>query len=251
MTAAAPRRSLTVSFHDLTPARRALCADWLADMAACGVDRVSLLVVPADGGGPRFDADTHFVAWLREQVARGHELCLHGWTHREAQAPRGAWACLVARHYTAGEGEFYRLPLTEAARRLAAGLAAFQTAGLPVTGFVPPAWLCGDEARAAARAAGLDYLVTWNGLLSLADGRPIAAPVLTYSARARWRRIVSRLWVAIWSDLHAGASRLRVAVHPGDLAHPALRAHQNALIARLARSRTPITYGALWREARA
>ena len=91
-------------------------------------------------------------AKLRAWAESGVEMLLHGWSHRDETGHHRGVASFKARHMTAGEGEFLGLSREEAARRLRDGRAALEDAiGRPVTGFVAPAWLCGDGARAALR----------------------------------------------------------------------------------------------------
>lgn len=219
-----PRR-LIVSFHDLHPGSRGLCERLLQRLAGLGVTRISLLVVPCWHGGPPFTANTEFTAWLRDLAAAGHDICLHGYTHRATSVTGGPVSRLIGRRYTQSEGEFFQITRDEATRRLALGLAMVGgDARLPVYGFTPPAWLLSAEGRAALVEAGLHYTTTWGRVELLRSHTIVPAPTLVYSCRNAWRRLVSRAWVRVWHRLQRAAPVLRVAVHPGDFADARLEA---------------------------
>jgi uncharacterized protein len=222
-TGAAPR--LIVSFHDLHGGSRAACERLLAHLAGAGIDRATLLVVPRWHGGAPFTHDASFTAWLRELVDAGHEICLHGNTHRAERVTGGPWARLIGRTYTQSEGEFFQIEHEEALRRVHDGLALLTgDAGLPVYGFTPPAWLLSAGGRAALREAGLHYTSTWDTVELLQTGAILPAPTLVYSCRNAWRRTVSRAWVRLWHWRHRRAPVLRIAAHPGDFEDARLEA---------------------------
>lgn len=175
-------------------------------------------------------------------VRSGHELCLHGWTHRGETNRGGLFTRLTARHYTAGEGEFFLLDESEATRRIQAGRALFAAAGLPCDGFTAPAWLNGPGARAALEASGLAYYTTWSTLRLCPGGPSLPAPVLTPSSRAAWRRTVSKIWLPFWFALHRRTPRLRFAFHPVDFSYPEMEAFLWRLLRRAAHNRTCRTY---------
>lgn len=210
--------------------------------ATAGIARTTLLLVPRWHGAPPFVEDGKFVAWLRELAAAGHEICLHGYYHK-VERIEGTWSeRLVGRHYTRGEGEFYRLPRAEAARRLASGLALCRQAGLTVCGFTAPAWLLGREAAEAVREAGFRYTTRWSTVERLPEARTVRAPTLVWSTRRAWRRTASRAWVRLWGAVHRGSSVLRVAAHPGDFAHPAVAESLRCALAAAAADREGCTY---------
>jgi len=233
-----------VSFHDLHPGSRGACVRFLQGLAALGIPRISLLVVPRWHGGPPFTEDREFTAWLRRLAGEGHDICLHGFFHRVEKVVGGPLARLVGRHYTAGEGEYHQIDRTTARDRLERGLRILaEEAGLPVVGFTPPAWLLSAEGRAALVEAGLHYTTTFGSIDLLQQGRRIVAPTLVFSCRAAWRRAVSIVWVRLWARVHAAAPVLRVAAHPCDFDHPAIEASLWARVrAALADGRLPTTY---------
>jgi hypothetical protein len=241
---AEPARRLVVSFHDLHPGSRDVCARFLEQLAGRGVTRASLLVVPRWHGAAAFTGDAAFTRWLKDRAAEGHDICLHGWFHRAGPAPGNAWQRLVSTRYTAGEGEFYRIDRETARERIRDGIAMLAgEAGLPVFGFTPPAWLLSDAGRTALVEAGLSYSTTLGRVDLLRRGASVPAPTIVYSCRSAWRRLVSRLWVRLWATVNADAPVLRIAAHPIDFTHAKIEASLLHRIDRaLASGRTPATY---------
>lgn len=239
-----PTRRLIVSFHDLHPGSRTTGERCLRLLAELGIDRATWLVVPRWYGGPPCTDDAAFTAWLRELASAGHEIALHGFTHRAETVTGGPLDRLIGRRYTAGEGEFFQITRAEATRRVHEGLVLLgRRAHLPVYGFTPPAWLLSPDGRAALRDAGLYYTTRWGAVELLRDASRLAAPTLVYSCRSGWRRLLSCAWVRVWHQIHQRAPILRVAIHPGDFDHAALIASLRRQLERaVAAGRTPSTY---------
>lgn len=229
----------SLSLHDVAPATWPECAALLEFVAPYAVP-VTLLVTPDFHGRGRVDADPAFVAALRARLAAGDEIVLHGLRHvDEGPAPRSPAEWLRRRILTASEGEFAALDAREAARRLDEGLACLARAGLPVAGFVPPAWLLGPGARAALAKSTIAYTSTRDRLYRLPDFAAVDAPSLVWSTRAAWRRTVSRHWNARRLATHRGAPRLRVALHPAEARYPTVLADWARLLDVLAATRSP------------
>ena len=69
---------LAVALHDVEPATYEKCAlirDWLGDL---GVDRVTLLVVPASDRHPFDRRDAELAAWLAERREHGDAIAQQG-----------------------------------------------------------------------------------------------------------------------------------------------------------------------------
>ena len=224
------RREYAVSVHDVAPATWSQCERLLTLADSFGVP-VTLLVVPHYHRGLRSDADTGFGAALRQRVARGDEVVLHGYYHVDhGPPPRSPRAWLRRRVYTDAEGEFDTLDTAAAADLLARGRTVLEAMRLTPAGFVPPAWLINERALEAVRRSGLRYASTRDELIDFGANAPaarkgdrrIAAPSLAYSTRSAWRRALSRRWNQARLAVFAAAPRLRVALHPADAQHAAV-----------------------------
>lgn len=222
-------------------------APFVDELAARGVARTSLLVVPHWRDRP-LAADAEMVAWLRRLAAAGHEVVLHGWRHRADAVRGGVVSRLVGNVYTAGEGEFHQLGYAEARRRLEAGRDELAAAGLPPAGFVAPAWLLSGPARRAVRDLGFPYTAYLHRFETPPAGERRYAPCLVFSLRSPWRKRASLAWNPLWYQLNARAALLRVAVHPIDLGDAAGRAAMLRLAAAAARRRRVTTYADLAAE---
>lgn len=235
----ATSRRMLASIHDVGP-RFSDAVDRLCDRLSdrLGGPRFALLVVPDHWGEAPIARDAAFHRRLRGWRANGAEIFVHGWFHRDDSTHRGA-AAFKARHMTAREGEFLGLGHDAALARMTAGKTLVEDIiGSPVAGFVAPAWLYGAGARSALAEAGFaiaeDHLRIWSPL----DGRVLArGPVVTWASRSPRRIASSRLFAALARHALSGAQIVRVAVHPGDAAVPALLASIDATLARLMRHR--------------
>jgi predicted deacetylase len=214
-------KQLLLSIHDVTPLHGPRIARLEAALAqATGRDAAwAMLVVPDFHGRAPIAGDRTFHAWLRARAAAGVEMLLNGWSHRDP-AP-ATWA---GRHMTAGEGEFAALAQGEAARRMRDGRRLLEDIlGTPVTGFVAPAWLYNDGARAALAQEGFalaeDHWRVWRPT----DGATLArGPVITWASRTRARMASSLAFSAVAPALLRPLRVARVACHPHDADHPRL-----------------------------
>ncbi len=215
------------------------------------LDRLAMLVVPDHWGeAPLKDAPA-FAARLRNWSAGGVEMFVHGWFHRDVATHANGLARFKAQHLTAGEGEFLGLDRAEATSRMTDGRALIEDIiGRPVSGFIAPAWLYGEGAKAALTTSGFalaeDHMRVWE---PASDAVLARGPVVTWASRSR-ARILSSLAVA--AVARAGLFRfpvLRVAVHPGDTRVPALVRSIDRTLASLAARRLPICYTDLLKDA--
>ena len=211
---------LCIAIHDVAPATWPQCERLLALLDGCGAPPLTLLVVPDFHRRGRIDADAAFRRGVEARLARGDEVALHGYFHLDEAPPQASPAQWLRRRLlTAGEGEFAALAQADAARRIGDGLELFARLGWRAHGFVAPAWLLGDGARAALRESSLRYTSTHAHLEIIADGRRVSAPAISASARSAWRRWSSRRWLAAAAAFGARAPLLRLALHPADAQH--------------------------------
>ena len=235
-----PQRWLCVSLHDVAPATWASCQSVLAAVHEVADIPLTLLVVPAYHGA--CSAQPEFEHAISAQLAAGHELALHGYFHLDPQVPSDIVDWMRRRVYTAGEGEFCGLSEDEARERLALGARWFAANGLPLAGFVAPAWLLGTGAWKALRTHdGLHYTSTLTKLVALPEEQAIHAPCLTYSVRSAWRRPTSIVWNTVLSRMTHSAQVLRLGLHPHDADSPSVRRSWQRLLESALTDRTAVT----------
>jgi predicted deacetylase len=167
-----PRR-IIVGLHDVAPPFADEIRRQLDALAAAGVRRCVLKVVPNWHGCHPLSEAPAFAALLREQAAAGSQLVLHGLEHRPRGPWRGpAWTRLHAAVFAPGAAEFATLPRAAAARSVREGLAAFARASLPrPSAFCAPGWVLTPAAAAGVADAGMRYIVNMVSLRDLATGR--------------------------------------------------------------------------------
>ncbi len=251
-----PPKRLLASIHDVSP-RFEGAVDRLRDRLhvrlgdpSPGAMRLAMFVVPDFWDEAPLAAAPAFCARLRGWADQGVEMLLHGWNHRDDTAHAGRLAAFKARRMTAGEGEFLGLDQAQARSRLLRGRNLLEDIlGRPVTGFVAPAWLYGDGARAALADLGFrvaeDHVRAWNP----ATGRVLCrGPAITWASRSAPRIASSLAFAAAARHLLAPLSVVRVGVHPGDVGVPAILRSIDTTIAALRIAREPGRYGDLQEE---
>ena len=161
-------RRVLVSVHDVAPAWVEEVRWLLQELDAIGARPRSLLVIPFHHGRDDLRRCPELVELLREEVARGSEIVLHGCTHARACRWRGdpltvARAALFAREVA----EFVSLEWQEQRARLIAGREILAACGLETTGFCPPGWLHTAQPPDLLRELGFTYLVEMLFLLDV------------------------------------------------------------------------------------
>lgn len=221
--------TLLLSIHDVTPALAAEVRVLHALCVRTGAEP-ALLVVPDWHGEWPLERHPRFVEWLASRAAAGAEIVLHGERHDEVGSPRGWSDALRAWGRTAREGEFLTLDAVAARERIARGRDRLRALGLVPIGFVPPAWLCHEATHTVVGALGLRFSEDARGLRIHPSGRRLRAPAVRWSARTALRARGSALVAEARWHLQRGAPVVRLALHPGDLRHPAaIRSIERAL----------------------
>jgi predicted deacetylase len=243
-----PKQSLAVALHGIEPAtfeRCALIRDWLDDH---GVDRVTLLVIPARDLHPVGERSPAMVGWLSERRRRGDAIAQHGFQHvplRAGSSPRQ----LLARAHGRRAGEFLGLDHDETRRAVHAGWRLLKLAGIEPDGFVAPAYAYTSALRQALGPrfrwwAGLLRVHTAPSLLATAthDRSEIGrlAPAWSFAAGGPLGRVLSPPLVRAGSLLPTRA--LRLDLHPADLQHPRHMMALEWVLKRSASTRTAVTY---------
>lgn len=217
-------RLLLASIHDVGP-RFEREVDQLAEQLSriLGGPKFAMLVVADHWSEAPLAEAKAFQAKLRGWSDAGVEMFVHGWFHKDLAEHSGA-ASFKAKHMTAGEGEFLGLSEGIAAQRMADGKALLEDIiGRPAAGFIAPAWLYGDGARAALTKSGFalaeDHFRVWQP----STGQVLAkGPVITWASRSKGRQLSSRFFAGLARHALHVQDVVRVAVHPGDTTVPAL-----------------------------
>ena len=236
-------RSLVVSIHDVSPLTREATEQILNELKELGVRRVSLLVIPDHHCKGHFLEEPDFCAWLRDCVAMGHEVVIHGYYHRRDQrAGETFWQKLTTQYYTAGEGEFYDMPGADALRIISQARQDFHRIGIDPLGFIAPAWLVSEGTDRALQRLGIGYTTRIGGVYDYTKGVQHTSQSLVWSTRSGWRRMMSRAWNAHLFRRLETCPLLRIGIHPPDMQHRAVWQQIKNLAARALETRTAVTY---------
>jgi len=238
----APQVAIVV--HDVAPATWRECETLLAMADALGAAPCTLLVVPDWHRTMPLRVAQPFAAALARRLARGDELCLHGYFHVDDAPPPNTLRGLVERRlFTRREGEFAAIGQNDATARLVHGIATFHALQWPLYGFVPPAWLLSEGARRALDASGhaFEYVPVRSGIHVLPSWRWVPTANLCYSPDRAWRRLGSRLLIR--RELVRARDRrlLRISLHPQDVHVPEVVSHWKLLVEQVLRTHTPVT----------
>lgn len=232
------RPALCVVLHDVAPATLPACERVMRAVHEVAPLQLTLLAVPRYHCEP---SPASFGQWLGHRFAAGDEVALHGYTHEDDGVPRNLVDRLKRRHYTRGEGEFSDLSITEAMRRLTAGVRWFARQGLVLRGFVAPAWLMSPGTWEALRWLDLSYTCTLRRLVLLPDRQSLVSQALVYSSSSAWRRQASRAWNATLARALRDKPLLRLELHPHDADHAAIRRSWQHLLEAHLDGRRPMT----------
>ncbi len=234
--ARAARRSLAVAVHGIEPAtfeRCALIRDWLTDH---GIDRVTLLVIPARDLHPVGGRSPEMAAWLSERRRAGDSIAQHGFQHGYASRGVSPARMLVGSR----GGEFASLGDDETRRAVHAGWRVLKLAGIQPEGFVAPSYAYTPALR---RALGSRF-TWWAEMLrirSVAGGRrePLA-PAWSIAGAGRLGRLISPALIRSCAMLPTAT--LRLDVHPCDLRRPRHMLALERVLERAAPERAAVTY---------
>ena len=211
----APGRSLAVAVHGIEPAtfeRCALIRDWLADH---GIDRVTLLVIPARDLHPVGGRSPEMVTWLSERRRAGDAIAQHGFQHGYASRGISPPRMLMGSR----RGEFARLGEDETRRAVHAGWRVLKLAGVEPDGFVAPSYSYTPALRRAL-AGRFSWWAEMLRIHSAAPGRPAPlSPAWSIAGAGPLGRLVSP--AVMRACAMVPTSTLRLDVHPCDLRRPA------------------------------
>jgi hypothetical protein len=231
-----PAGTIAVALHDVEPATFERCArirDWLDDH---GVDRVTLLVIPARDLHPLGERSPEMTQWLAERRRRGDSIAQHGFQHERLRRPDWTQRLRAPAMGHQRAAEFVGLDGPETRRAVEAGWRVLKLAGVEPDGFVAPAY---------AYTRALRSTLTTEGKLSV---------------RFRWWAGLLRLHVALGGHIGTGPAlspslmrvgsfmqgrTLRLDLHPADLDRPRHMLALERVLHRAGGRRTAITYDEL------
>lgn len=239
-------RSIAVALHDIEPAtfeRCALIRDWLADH---GIDRVTLLVIPARDLHPLGERSPEMIDWLIERRRAGDSIAQHGFQH--VQLRRTSWPRdVLAPTRNQRTAEFVGLDGNETRRAVEAGWRVLKLAGIEPDGFVAPAYAYTTALRQTLAAR----FRWWAGLLHLygalatdkGSSHRQLSPAWSLGADRRLGRTFSPAFTRTGALL--SGRTLRLDLHPADLEHPRHMMALEWVLGHTAQRRTAITYDEL------
>ncbi len=237
-------RTIAVALHDVEPAtfeRCALIRDWLDDH---GVDRVTLLVIPARDLHPVGERSPEMTSWLAERRRAGDSIAQHGFQHERTR--RGGAGSLLMKP-ARRTGEFVGLDEAETQRAVNAGWRLLKLAGIEPDGFVAPAYAYTPELRSVLP----HRFRWWAGALGVhRRAQPageqrtrLLSPVWGMGSAGALQRALSPALIRAGGML--GGRTLRVDLHPADLQHPRQMLALDHVLDRAGRRRKAITYDEL------
>jgi predicted deacetylase len=230
-------RQIAVAIHDVEPATYSRCAEIRGWLDQRGIERATLLVIPAADLHPLQTRRPDMLEWLRDQVASGDAVAQHGFTHRRARStlPPRSW---LVRWQGGAACEFPGLDAAETKSAVDSGRRVLKLAGLEPRGFVAP----GYAYTRALREQLATRFEWWGELLGVHGNarRPgRRTPALCLGSSGVIKRATSPAVVRACSLL--SPPLLRLDIHPADFDHVR---HVQVLDAIVRRSggRAPITY---------
>jgi len=215
-------RVRTVALHDVEPRSFQACMrirGWLLDH---GIEKVTLLVIPARGLHSFARRSPALHDWLHHQVDEGDTVAQHGLIHDRGVRRAGFRHELIARYQGGESAEFVGLAADATRERVRAGRVILQDAGFDPRGFVAPAY-----AYTPALREHLSREFDWYAdLMNVFErgGTARTAPAYCLGTSGILRRPLSPL--AARGMAWLARSIVRIDVHPDDFGY---RSHKRAL----------------------
>jgi uncharacterized protein len=227
-------RRLAVALHDVEPAtfrRCALIRDWLDDL---GVEKITLLVIPAPQLHPFPARSPELANWLLDRRDAGDAIAQHGLQHRRTRRP--APFTRTVRGWQGGPAaEYPGLDEDATASSVETGRKVLTEAGLEPRGFVAPGYAY-TQALRQHLSTRFDW---WATLLTLRGAHTAHAPALCLGTSDAFKRATSPALIRAGAAL--SGQLLRLDLHPADFDHPShVRAVEHVL--QHARERRAVTY---------
>ena len=225
---------LAIALHDVEPASYRRCHEVREWLYARGVDRVTLLVIPAPQLHPFTSRSPELAYWLLDRQDAGDAIAQHGLRHRQTRPAR--FGTRIVRHWQGGiAAEYAGMSAEATAESVEAGRRVLVDAGVTPRGFVAPAYAYTGALRAVL-AERFDW---WATLLGLHGRAPSRTPALCLGTSGPVKRGTSPLVVR--AGARFSRDLLRLDLHPADFDHPR---HVEAVerVLHVARDRAAVTY---------
>ena len=235
-------RTIAVALHGIEPAtfeRCALIRDWLDDH---GVERATLLVIPARDLHPVGERCPEMISWLAERSRMGDSIAQHGFQHQPRRRNSGG-RMMPPRAPGRRAGEFSRLDGGETRRAVSAGWRVLKLAGIEPDGFVAPAYAYTRSLREALAERfrwWADLLHVHSAAACSPDPAHTLAPAWSMADAGPFARALSPALVRAGSLLPTRS--LRVDLHPADVSNPRHMLALEWVLSRSAPRRTAVTY---------
>lgn len=242
---AAATRALAVAVHDVEPATFERCVrmrDWLGER---GVERATLLVIPARDLHPLAERSPGMVRWLLERERDGDSIAQHGFHHAPAQRGR------PVRDRTIGlggqAGEFAGLDEEQTRRVVEAGWRVLKLAGIHPHGFVAPGYVYTPALRTTLKRRfrwWAELFAVHHVALGPDSRRTLVPPPLAPASPTRVRGSLSRALARAEAHIQAlmPQATLRLDLHPHDFDRPSRVAALERLLRAIVAGRRVITY---------
>ena len=205
---------LAVALHDVEPRSFARSRETRAWLTARGIERVTLLVIPAADLHPIGARAPELAAWLRGRVAAGDAIAQHGLVHRASGNPPWPRSALAA--WQGGvAAEFPGLGREDAAARVATGRRLLREIELDPRGFVAPGY-----AYTRALRTILEESHEWYADLRAVRRRDgdVRARALCLGSSTMIKRALSPPVVRVAA--RGCGEVMRVDIHPADFDQP-------------------------------
>jgi predicted deacetylase len=202
-----------VAIHDVEPATFERCARLREWLDSRGIERATLLVIPAADRHPFYNRAPHLAEWLAARVHAGDAIAQHGFRHRQLR-PAGPPRQALARWQGAGAAEFVGLDRQETLAAVTAGRRLLRLGGIEPAGFVAPGYAY-TRALRRTLAVTFDWWADMRGVWTADGRRSAAAPAVMLGGSNVAKRVLSP-WVVRTGGALAGPL-LRLDIHPADL----------------------------------
>ena len=231
---------LAVAVHDVEPrsfARIREIRAWLTDH---GIERVTLLVIPASELHPIGPRAPALVDWLHRRTVYGDAIAQHGLLHRATF--RAPWPRSMLVGFQGGRAaEFPGLDPEATRHRVEMGLRLLRDAELQPAGFVAPGYAYTRALREVLSGPSYAWFADLGGVDTRCRGR-IRARALCLGNSTPVKRAVSP--AVIRAGARSRGELMRLDVHPADFDLPRHVAAIERVLER-AEGRRAITYDEL------